>query len=422
MNYILLGLNHKTAPIAVREKLAFDMEQAQNFLRAIKNQDFIQEIVPLSTCNRVEFYAVAKNPSQFQNQFNEFLIEFFKLNGTQILDHFYFFQGSDVVKHLFEVTASLDSQMVGENQITGQVKDFYQISQQNQNTGLFLNKLFHRAFSVAKRIKTETDIGRGNVSIGSAAVMLAKKIFGSLEDKVILFLGAGEIGELSVRYLNSQKVAKTYILNRTLQKAQDLASQGMGEARDLNEFLNLLQEADVLITSINGIYQELHKDTLEALMKKRLQSPLFIIDLGLPRNVPQNVAEIDNIYLYNIDDLKTITEQNKEERAQQFDVAQNIIAEEVSLFYAHGQALQAAPAILQLSRKFENIRQAELTKTLSKLSHLGEKEKDSIEKLTRVLVDKILQEPILSLKKTETENHSQMLNVLKKIFSLNDEE
>lgn len=419
MNYVLVGINHKTAPVEVREKIALDSEGNFRVLSDLLNSPFIHEATIISTCNRVEFYGATESPDQAQNIMSHIMFAPFDIDNQ--IPEFYYKKGHDVVTHLFEVTSSLDSQVTGENQITAQVRESYQLAQERSATGYYLNKLFERALYVAKRVKNETEINKGNVSIGSVAVVLAKKIFGSLKDKAVLLLGAGELGELTVRYLNTENVLDTYIFNRTYEKAKQLEDLGLGRACNFNDLSEILTEVDVLITSVSGTVDELRSDLLKKLMHERRNQPLFIIDLGVPRNVQDKVSDIDNLYLYNIDDLQEITEENHNNRMRSVNDAKIIIDEEVRLFYEKQLEFNALPAITSLGKKFEQIRKNELSKTLTKLPTLSQQDRNAIDKLTQVLVNRVLQDPILSLKNKKEMSQPAVLSLFKKLFRLDDE-
>jgi glutamyl-tRNA reductase len=311
--------------------------------------------------------------------------------------------------------------VTGESQITGQVKGAYELAQGSGATGFYLNKLFHRALAVSKRVRRETGIGRGTVSVGSAAVLLARKIFGSLADRMVLLVGAGKVGELCVRYLHGQAVGRVNIVNRTLQHALTLEQGGLGVARPWEDLETLMRAADVLITSVAGQPAEFAPERLARIMQERAQAPLFIIDLGVPRNVPAGVGGQGNVYLYNIDDLKAITDQHQGVRRQETLAAKFVIAEEVRLFYEGTLADPAGPAIARLGRKFERVREQELARTLARLKHLKPEEREAIDRLTRSLTGRILHDPILSLKDRQGLSEPRLLEIFKRMFKLDEE-
>lgn len=420
MNYVVVGVNHKTAPIALREKLALTADKIDHVLNQVRHYPSVTEAAVLSTCNRVEIYGVTGNAAITQSALSDYFCD--KLHASCLDQMLYTKTDAAAVAHLFSVTASLDSLVVGENQIANQVKAAYQMAADHAATGPYLNKLFNRAFFVAKRIKTETDVGKGNVSVGSVAVKLARKIFGNLTKRKILLVGAGEMGELVLRHLHAVGSAgETTIFNRSYEKALQLEERGYGKAEPWEHLTSGLLHADILITSVSAQLPDLHKDYFRNLLQQRKNLPLFIIDLGVPRNIDKSVGEINNVYLYNVDDLMEVASENQNLRTGELGLAQNIIDEETRLFYDSHLGDSALPTIAGLNKKFDEVRKQELTKTLAKLSHLSGEDREHIERLTRSIVAKVLHEPILHLKDKQVVQSSPVLAVLKKIFSLDDE-
>lgn len=423
MNYVLVGVNHKTAPVEIREKLSLNAEKSRDVQLQLVQKPEIKEVAVISTCNRVEFYTTTDSPESAELCLHKLFSESLNQGDARqdVSPYLYVKRDTDAVSHLFEVAASVDSQVTGENQIIGQVKDAYQQALDLSVSGFYLNKLFDRALFVAKRVKTETDIARGNVSIGSVGVVLAKKIFGDLKSRSVVLVGAGEMGELVLQYLREESVERITIVNRTLEKAQELAQKGFGEACALDQLPELLKTADVLITSVSGEIAAFSPLAMQALMRERGGDALFVIDLGLPRNISASVGDLDNLYLYNIDDLKDVSAENRENRQASLVEAKNIIDQEVKLFYEKVLDFNALPAIAQLGKKFETVRVAELNKTLAKLGHLAEEDRQAVDKLTQVLMNRVLHEPILTLKNRHETSHPGIVDVFKKIFRLDDE-
>ena len=420
MNYVVVGVNHKTAPIALREKLALTADKLDSVLDQVRNYPSVTEAAVLSTCNRVEIYGVTGNAKVTESALADYFCD--TLSESNLDSILYSKTNAAAVAHLFSVTASLDSLVVGENQIAGQVKAAYQMAAEHAATGPYLNKLFNRALFVAKRIKTETDVGRGNVSVGSVGVKLAKKIFGTLTDRKIVLVGAGEIGELVLRHLHAGGPSgETVILNRSFDKALNLQEQGYGKAEPWENLKSCLLQSDILITSVSTQLQDLNEDHFATLMQQRKNQPLFIIDLGVPRNIDKSVGEITNVYLYNVDDLISVATENKNHRSGELGVAQNIIDEEARLFYDTYLGDPALPTIVGLNKKFDEVRRQELNKTLAKMAHLSAEDQEHIAKLTRSIIAKVLHEPMLQLKDKRVVQSSPVLAVLKKIFSLDDE-
>lgn len=419
MNFVLVGVNHKTAPVHVREKMNLDGKASQEVLSRLLQMPQVQEATVLSTCNRVELYSATEDPEFVRKSLTGVLSE--PLSGLVEQEIFYSKIGPAAVEHLFSVTCSVDSQVTGENQITGQVKEAYQSALDRSATGYYLNKLFDRALYVAKRVRTETEISKGNVSVGSVGVMLAKKIFGHLQEKKVLLVGAGEIGELVLRYLINEKVDQTYIVNRTFETAQKLQREGLGQAVDFARLTALLEEVDVVLTSVSTVLDPFTASELDLLMQRRKNRPLFIVDLGVPRNVPDDVSSIDNLYVYNVDDLKEVSGENQRGRNQALKEAKNIIDQEVKLFYENHLEFNALPAIAQLGQKFEQIRQVELKKSLARLSHLSEQDQKAVDRLTQALMSRLLHDPILSLRNQKEMAEPAVLSIFKKLFRLDDE-
>lgn len=419
-NYIIVGFNHKTAPIQVRERFAISEQALPALLQKIKNEvPGFSETAVLSTCNRFEVYGVHDaDPEKSQAHLHHMVFQSDQNIPATCLYHY---EDQEAVKHLFSVAASLDSLVIGENQIIKQVREAFEMAHQKQTTGPHLNRLFHRALYVAKRIKTETGVGQGQVSVGSVAVLLAKKIFGHLDQKRILLVGAGEIGTLVLRHLRDSGQAKeTHIINRHFAKAQELAAAGLGRAYDFSELETQLTQADIVITSLTGFEPYFTTTLMTKINEARLGRTLFMIDLGVPRNIAEAVGGLANVYLYNIDDLKNIAEENRKSRQGQVVRAQDIVSEEAKNFYnEHFQGV--LPTISGLNQKFEEIRKTEWNKSWPKLKHLAESDQKSIQQLTKSLVNKILQDPILLLKQEKALAEPRYLSVIKKIFRLDDE-
>jgi glutamyl-tRNA reductase len=419
---LLIGLNHKTAPVEIREKLSFK-GAAEHPLEKLKQNIFtFKEAYFLSTCNRVEFYFVLETPKkeEFLKDFILFLEKETSFTWKDIHSYFYFLENEEAVKHLFEVACGLDSLVIGEPQIFGQVKDAYREALHFRTSGLVLNKLLHRCFFVAKKVRTETGIGGGAVSISYAAYALAKKILGSLKDRTVLLVGAGEMAELACMHFISAGIKKVIIANRTLSKAIELAERFKGEAYSLEELPNALIKADVVISSTGAPSFVITKKMVSSILKPRKFKPLFIIDIAVPRDVEPEVNELENVYLYDIDDLKEVVEENLKERQKEAFRAKVIIEEEVLKFKNWLKELDFHPTIRALSEKAERLRQKELAKTLKKLKHLSEEEKEAIEILTRSLVQKLLYYPINFMKKTQHEKGKHAISLIRQIFELDE--
>lgn len=325
MDLVVIGINHKTAPVEIREKFAFSPKQTVNVNRLLKEGVFLAENLILSTCNRVEIYAVADHNKDYVNDIKTFLSKFHNLNFLDYENRIYIHKNREAVEHLFRVAAGLDSMVIGEMEILGQVKKAYQDARESLTTGKVLNRLFEKAFNTAKKIRTDTFIGRGAVSVSSATVRLAEKILGELIDKEVLIIGTGRVGEQLVLYLKKNGIKSIVVTNRTLEKAQDLADRFAATAVSFEDFRARLVGVDIVIASTGAPHCIIRNQDILSLMPKRKQRPLFIIDLAVPRDVEAEVNRIDNVYLYNIDDLEKIVDENIKLRASELDNCSKII-------------------------------------------------------------------------------------------------
>ncbi len=418
MKFIAYGLNHTTAPIEVREKYALEQDKAMEVLRALKSR--ASEGVFLSTCNRVEFYLAAEEAEEAVGEAHKALGSLHRLKPAEVKKYFYLYEDSEAFAHLFRVASSLDSMVLGEAQILGQVKEAYEWSREAGMTGVLLNGVFARAFSAAKRVRNQTDIARMPTSVSSVAVDLAKKIFRSLEQNTVLILGAGEMSELTARYLVDGGVKRFYVANRTLDKARALAAKLGGEALGLEAGIAKIAEVDIVLTSVGGGFS-LKKEDLEKLIKLRGGRSLFIIDIGVPRNVEPEVGQMESVFLYNVDNLSAIANENKSGRQKAVEVAEAILQEEVDKLCSWLVSLELVPTLTRLRDRYESIRQAELQDFLEKFPHLSEKEKRAVERLTRDITTKVLHEPTVNLKKVENKvDRFEFSRMLHEIFSLKD--
>lgn len=325
MELLILGINHKTAPVEMRERLSFSHSESLDANRSLKCEALLAENLILSTCNRVEIYAVSKPDNDSVNSIKDYLA---RQKGINLLDYkesIYVYKGREAVEHLFKVASGLDSMVIGEMEILGQLKQAYRDAKNSSGTGKVLNRLFEKAFNTAKKIRTETSIGHGAVSLSSAAVRLAKKILGDLSSKKTLIIGAGEIGEQLLRYLKKSGVESIMVANRTLERARELTDRFNAIAVAFKDFREKLKEVDIVITSTGSPHCIIRHDDALWLMPKRKQRPLFIIDLAVPRDVEEEINRLDNIYLYNIDDLEAIVKDNIKLRKGELDNCSEII-------------------------------------------------------------------------------------------------
>ena len=419
MHYVLVGLSHKTAPIEIREKLAISSERMPAALARLVDAEDVQEAMLVSTCNRVEAYLVAKHLERGSAHARVRLAELGNLPETALAPCLYAKAEGEAVAHLFRVAASLDSMVVGEPQIGGQVKEAYTQAVARGTTGAYLNRLVHRSLHVAKKIRSETAIGRLPVSISYAAVQLAARIFGQLSEKTVLVIGAGEMSELACRHLRERKVARILIANRTPEKAEQLAREFEGEAVPLDPLAPHLARADIVLSSVDSGGALVRREAVEEAMGRRKGRAMFLVDLGVPRNIEPEANRIENVYLYDIDDLKGIVEANRKEREQEARRAETIIASEVARFLAGLREMEVAPTIQELSKKFDSIRRKELERIFSKNGALTAEQRQMVETATSAIVNKILHEPII-LMKTEAARDGPLKysEILKKLFRL----
>jgi glutamyl-tRNA reductase len=419
MEILVIGLNHNTAPIEIRECLAFPEDRLGDALSKVHSLPSVKENMIVSTCNRVEVYAATRETEKAIHDLKEFLSLYHGISLREFEKSLYAHVGEEAVRHIFRVASSLDSMVVGEPQILGQIKDAYDISQQAKTSGLVLHRLLHRAFHVAKRVRTETKIVIGAVSVSSVAVDLSEKIFGTLEKKTVLLIGAGEMCELAARHLVSGGVARMMVTNRTYQRAVSLAQEFRGEAIPFEEMAQGLKKTDIVISATDSPQYLIRHDQITRVMKDRKQKPIFFIDIADPRDIEPKVGDIENVYLYNIDDLQKVANENIKDREKEAQKAEAIVQNEMAKFVSWYRSLDVTPTIVALRKKFEEIRKKELEKTLSLHPELSDKEKKSLDALTSAIINKILHTPITLLKQTNEEAMADLyLDALHALFGL----
>jgi glutamyl-tRNA reductase len=419
MELIVIGLNHKTASIDLRERMAFAEDQMETALHQVKSLPSLKENMILSTCNRVEIYAAVRETEKAVLDLKHFLSQYHGLPLKEFEKNLYSFLGEEAVKHIFRVASSLDSMVVGEPQILGQIKSAYEMAVESKTSGIILHRLLHRAFHVAKRVRTETKIGDSAVSVSSVAIELAQKIFETLEKKTVLLIGAGEMCELAARHLVSGGVEKVWVTNRTYDRAVSLAQEFNGEAIPFDEMNQGLKKVDIVISATDSPQYLIRHDQMAKVIKERKQKPVFFIDIADPRDIEPSVGEIENVYLYNIDDLKKVADENIKDRGKEAQKAETIVQDEVIKFVNWYHSLEVTPTIVALRNKFEEIRKRELEKTLSLHPNLSDKEKKSLETLTSAIINKILHTPSALLKQTDEEAMADLyLDTLRTLFQL----
>ncbi len=415
-----IGVNHKTAPVAVREQLAFSGD-CQTPLRQLQAIPGCDECYFLSTCNRVEVLFVSREQGNTVKAVRDFLFGGADLSEEEIDRYSYFHQGQAAIAHLFLVAASLDSMIVGEPQILGQLKQAYRDAAAENSTGPILNRLLHKAFSVAKRVRTETNIGGGAASISFAAVQLARKIFGELAGKRVMLIGAGEMAELAAEHLIAQGIDHVLVANRTLERAATLARTFKGTAISLPEVVSRIPEVDIVISSTGATELILRRDEIKPLMRQRNNRPLFLIDIAVPRDLDPKLNSLDNVYLYDIDDLTNVVEVNKSERAKEAAGAERIVDEEVLKFRQWLENMEVGPTIAAIRRQSDATKEQELAKTLANLKDLSEKDKKAVQGLANSIVNKMLHNPMLFLKTDcKPDEKRQKLAMIRKMFDLDD--
>ena len=421
VNLILVGVNHKTTPVEIREKLAFTKGKIEESVDRLFNFPDIIEHTILSTCNRVEIYARASCQDSAIKAIKQFICDFHEVSPVELEDHFYSYRNEEAVEHLFRVSSSLDSMILGEAQILGQVKDAYSLAKDLRSTGLVLNQLFEKAFSIAKKVREETGIAERSVSISSAAVELAQKIFDDLENRTVMLVGTGEMAELAAKHLISYGVKTVYVTSRTYDRAANLARTLNGSALDFEAFKNELHRADIVITSTSAPNFIIKKEMVEKAIHERKNKPIFFIDIAVPRDIEPDVNDLENIYLYDIDDLHVVVSANMKEREKEAENAMNFISQEVTKFNNWVGTLDAVPTIVEIRKKAENIRMQEIEKTLKKISHLSEDDKKLLRQMSSSMVNKILHKPTIKLKqKTQSEDGHVYLKAIRHLFHLDD--
>lgn len=416
---LLLGVNHKTTPVEIREKIALSDGYEQP-LAAMKKIAGLREYYLLSTCNRVELLLVTEDGTDVEEDIVDFLFGT-TVSREESRSYLYMHYDSQAVHHLFMVAASLDSMVVGEAQILGQLKEAYRHASHFGCTGPLLNKLIHKSFSVAKRVRTETAIGSSAVSISYAAVQLAKKIFGNLSDKSVLLVGAGEMAELAAEHLVGQGIGAVVVANRTLARAVDLAKRFQGKAVSMNELGSQLEQVDIIISSTGSPEIILHKDQVKSVMRARMNRPLFFIDIAVPRDLDPQLNELDNVYLYDIDDLSSVVEDNKSERDKEAVKATRIVDEETLKFENWFAGLAVTPTIQALRAKVDEIGRLELAKTLGKMPNMPDSERKSMEKMVAAITAKILHDPLMYLKGDSCagrDNNDLKVTTVRELFGL----
>jgi glutamyl-tRNA reductase len=424
MRYQLIGVNHKSAPLELRERLAIPDSSLPDACRELAAYPGIEEGMIISTCNRVELVTHTTNGSA---DLRGFLHQHFRIRAEDLDPHLYEFREKDAVRHLFRVASSLDSMVVGEAQILGQVKEAYATARAVGAVRGQLDQLFTRAFAVAKRVRSETAVGSSSVSIASVAVELAKKIFGTLQGKTVFIVGAGKMSELAARHLLAHGCAAIFVSNRTYERAVGLAHKFHGQAIKFDDLYSTCDRADIVITSTGSPHAIFRREHGEQFLARRKNRPMFFIDIAVPRDISREMAELDGIFTYDIDDLQQAVSSHVADRRHEAERAEAIIAAEVENFKARFEArlhtLDVVPTIVSLQDHLETIRQAEIDRVRGRLGPLTPEQEIAVESLTRGIINKVMHTPITTLKTAAREAEATtVIDVVRRLFNLREKD
>ncbi len=409
MTLALIGLNHKTAPIGLRERVAIGRDELTEALKALAAMAGVTECMIVSTCNRVELLAAIETP---EVQLSEFFSGYFGIDSSTLMPHLFEYRDKQAVSHLFRMAASLDSMVVGEPQILGQVKEAFAMARAAGTVSSQLEHLLQSAFSAAKKARSETGIGSNSVSIASVAVEMARKIFGSLHGRTVFLVGAGKMSELAARHLVQQGAGAILVTNRTQERARRIAEDFNGRVIAFDQLHNAASDADIVITSTGAPHPIFRPEHGHSFLHRRRNRPMFFIDIAVPRDVDPEMNKLDGIFVYDIDDLQQVAAAHMEERSRQAVDAEAVIATEVERFHQRQRAVNVAPAIAALQRRAEEIRLAEIQRLHARLGALTPEQLAAVEALTRGIVNKFLHPPMQALKQAAREGDSNRLDIL----------
>ncbi|RSK52464.1 glutamyl-tRNA reductase [Bacillus canaveralius] len=419
MHILVVGLNYKTAPVEIRERLTFNEPDLGEAMKALKEKKSILENVIISTCNRTEIYAVVDQLHTGRYYIKEFLSEWFGIEQNEFSPFLFIYEQDGAVEHLFKVSCGLNSMILGETQILGQVRSSFLLAQAENTIGTVFNQLFKQSVTVAKRGHAETDIGANAVSVSYAAVELAKKIFGSLENKHVLVLGAGKMGELAIQNLHANGASKVTVINRTFEKAANLANRFSGQAKTLQELQCALIDADILISSTGANGFVVTKEQMLQVEKMRKGKPLFMVDIAVPRDLDPALAELEGVFLYDIDDLEGIVESNLKERQKAAEKIMMMIEAEIVEFKQWLKMLGVVPVISALREKALTIQADTMQSLERKLPNLSERDIKVLNKHTKSIINQLLKDPILQAKELASQpDADQALDLFVKIFNI----
>ena len=420
MTLSLIGINHKTAPIEVRERVAISREELPGATRALAEVPGVTECMIVSTCNRVEILAAvdAPNANSPTDGLTSFLHRHFGLDPALLAPHLYEHRDQEAVRHLFRVAASLDSMVVGEPQILGQVKDAFAVARASGTVGGHLEHLLQGAFAAAKKVRSETEIGSNSVSIASVAVELARKIFGSLQGRTVFLVGAGKMSELAARHLVQQGAGAILVTNRTLERARRMAETFQGQVIPFGQLYEAASQADIVISSTGAPHAIFRREHGQEFLRRRRNRPMFFIDIAVPRDVDPEMGKLEGIFVYDIDDLQQVAAAHMAERSREATDAEALIEGEVERFHQRQLTVNVAPAIVALQHQAEEIRQAELKHAHARLGSLSAEQLAAVEALTRGLVNKFLHPPMQALKQAAREHDAARMEALCETWSL----
>lgn len=422
MHIVVVGLSHKTAPVEIREKLAVPESRMGEALTRLCSYQGVREGILLSTCNRVEVYAVVDEIDAGYGRIQEFLADaHLSLSSEQLTPHLYWHQGDRAISHLFRVASSLDSMIVGESQILGQIKDAFEAALTHKSSGIILNKVVKKAISVAKRVRTETKIAEMAVSVSYAAVELAKKIFSDLSEKTVLLVGAGEMAKLAAKHFIASGVRHVRVTTRNPQHGLELADRFGGTAVPFEQFREDMASADIVLVSTGAAHYLVSEDDVQRAVTQRMNRPMFLIDISVPRNIDPAVRHVDNAFLFDIDDLKARVEQNRGGRLQEAEKAEQMVVEEVGIVRQWLQSLEVTPTIMALRTKADDIKRAEVEKTLGRLGNLSGPERDLVEAMASSIVNKLIHNTMVTLKaEVNSSDGAAFVEAARRFFSLGD--
>jgi glutamyl-tRNA reductase len=422
VDLLLVGASHRTAPIELRERLDFSRRGLGVALKALAARMTAREAAVVSTCNRVELYVACQDVGEAMTDLTGFLCEFHGLPHERVSPHLYTFTNEAAARHLFRVASGLDSMVVGEPQILGQVKDAYGAAAAERTAGPLLSRLFHWAFAVGKRVRSETALAEGAVSVSFAAVALAKKIFGNLAGRRVLVVGAGEMGKLTAVHLKAQGIQRLVLTSRTESHAEQLAVEVGGDVVPWASLSQALLEADIVITATGSPAPILDRARVAAAIPASRSQPLFLIDIAVPRDVAPEAGDLEQVFLYNIDDLQAIVRENLERRTGETGRAEQIVDEEVAKFSAWQRSRGVIPTVVALRSRFEAVRIAELERLEPRLAQLSPEARSRVEEITRLIVEKLLLSPTEQLKAAgDPEVQHQYAEALSRLFALSDD-